>query len=213
MITIVSGLPRSGTSLLMQMLIAGGIPAYADGLREPDDSNPRGYFEHKDVERMSAEGYVDWLSEAEGKAVKVISTHLKALPLSGYEYRVLLLHRNIHEVLHSQRQMLLRRGHPVLESSDAEVMWASCQHEWDVFLYLRHHSCFRVLEVEHANLVKRNHGKKLLCSAVKEISAFLGGRLRRGPMYLVVDRELYQSRRERINAIPDEPQAGVFVEK
>ncbi|MFO1003217.1 MAG: hypothetical protein U0936_23025 [Planctomycetaceae bacterium] len=71
MITVVSGLPRSGTSLAMQMLAAGGLPVLGDEHRPADEDNPRGYLE--DARVKSLERDATWLAEAEGKAVKIIS--------------------------------------------------------------------------------------------------------------------------------------------
>lgn len=107
MITIVSGLPRSGTSLMMQMLAAGGMLILSDGERQADVDNPRGYFEWERIKQLPKEP--GCMAEAEGKVVKVISQLLLALP-AGHEYRVIFMQRPLGEVLASQEQMLLRRG-------------------------------------------------------------------------------------------------------
>jgi len=86
-ITIVSGLPRSGTSMMMKMLEAGGIAPYTDNIRSADDDNPKGYYEFERVKKLP-DGDTEWLRSAEGKAVKVISALLEHLP-SDYTYRVL----------------------------------------------------------------------------------------------------------------------------
>ncbi|MFO0959579.1 MAG: sulfotransferase family protein [Isosphaeraceae bacterium] len=106
-VIVVSGLPRSGTSLLMQVLLAGGIPVLADGLRAADTSNPRGYFEYEKVKRLAADN--SWLGEARGRALKVIAPLLPFLP-SGPRYRVLFLQRDMGEVLRSQSAMLRALG-------------------------------------------------------------------------------------------------------
>ncbi|TWT86644.1 hypothetical protein Mal64_34730 [Pseudobythopirellula maris] len=108
-ITVVSGLPRSGTSLLMQMLAAGGMEVYTDGERAADDDNPRGYLELEAVKRLKHDA--SWLPAARGKAVKVISHLLGDLP-DGEDYRVVFLERDIEEVLDSQQKMLERLGRP-----------------------------------------------------------------------------------------------------
>ena len=107
MIVVVSGLPRSGTSLLMQMLKAGGLPVLTDGLRVADEDNPRGYFEWEPAKRLPREP--ELIRMAEGKAVKIVSSLLWALP-PGYEYRVLYMERPLAEVAASQVAMIRRHG-------------------------------------------------------------------------------------------------------
>ena len=107
-VIVVSGLPRSGTSMMMKMLAEGGLPIGTDRLREADPDNPNGYFELETVKQMAA-GDVAWLAEAGGKAVKVISALLEYLP-TGYFYKVIFMEREIQEILASQRKMLERRN-------------------------------------------------------------------------------------------------------
>jgi hypothetical protein len=107
MITIVSGLPRSGTSLMMQMLAAGGVPILSDGERQPDADNPRGYLEWERIKQLPKDPAC--IAEAEGKAVKVISLLLLSLP-EGHDYRVIFMQRPLAEVLASQEVMLQHRG-------------------------------------------------------------------------------------------------------
>jgi LPS sulfotransferase NodH len=106
-ITIVSGLPRSGTSLMMQMLAAGGMTLLTDFERQPDVDNPRGYCEWEPAKKLPKEPQL--IAEAEGKAVKVISQLLLAIP-QGHEYKVIFMERPLPEVLASQDEMLRRRG-------------------------------------------------------------------------------------------------------
>jgi hypothetical protein len=106
-ITIVSGLPRSGTSLMMQMLAAGGIPILSDGERMPDIDNPRGYCEWERIKQLPKEP--GCIGEAEGKAVKVISQLLFALP-AGRDYRIIFMERPLTEVVASQAAMIRRLG-------------------------------------------------------------------------------------------------------
>ena len=107
MITIVSGLPRSGTSLMMQMLAAGGMPILSDGERRADVDNPRGYLEWERIKQLPKDPAC--IAEAEGKAVKVISQLLLSLP-AQHEYRVIFMQRPLPEVMASQDEMLRRRG-------------------------------------------------------------------------------------------------------
>src|SRR6476646_10559062 len=90
-VIVVSGLPRSGTSLMMNMLRAGGVPIVADGLRTADDDNPKGYFELERVKQMQ-KGDVAWVEDAPGQAVKVISALLEHLP-ALQTYKVLFMQR------------------------------------------------------------------------------------------------------------------------
>jgi len=106
-IIIVSGLPRSGTSLMMQMLVAGGIPALTDGIRQPDASNPKGYHELEAVKQTRKD--CSWTVNAGGKCVKVVSLLLYDLP-EDREYRIIFMTRSIDEILASQSAMLKERG-------------------------------------------------------------------------------------------------------
>lgn len=108
-VTVVTGIPRSGTSLVMQMLEAGGLPTLRDGHRPPDADNPRGYYELEAVKRLAGGG-APWLAEARGRAVKVIHALAPSLPPGG-DYRVVWIRRPLAAVLASQRAMLERRQH------------------------------------------------------------------------------------------------------
>lgn len=115
-IVVVSGLPRSGTSMMMRMLEAGGLPVMSDRIRVPDESNPRGYYELEQVKQMK-EGNTGWISEGKGKVVKIISALLQYLP-PEHQYRIVFMQRNMGEILASQREMLLRRGEPTDQVGD-----------------------------------------------------------------------------------------------
>src|SRR6185295_15833711 len=91
-IVVVSGLPRSGTSMAMKMLEAGGLPVVTDGRRSADEDNPRGYYEDERVKDLYREGDKTWVRESRGKAIKVISFLLKSLPPDN-NYKVLFMHR------------------------------------------------------------------------------------------------------------------------
>lgn len=107
MITIVSGLPRSGTSLMMQMLAAGGMNLLTDAERKPDADNPRGYCEWEPIKSLPKQPAL--IDQAQGKAVKVITRLLMSVP-PGREYKVIFMERPLPEVLASQDEMLRRRG-------------------------------------------------------------------------------------------------------
>ena len=110
MITIVSGLPRSGTSLMMQMLAAGGVPILSDGERRADADNPRGYLEWERIKQLPKNPAL--IAEAEGKAVKVISQLLLSLP-PGHEYRVIFMQRPLPEVMASRTRCFAGEGNSI----------------------------------------------------------------------------------------------------
>jgi hypothetical protein len=184
-ITIVSGLPRSGTSLMMQMLAAGGIPPLTDNLRTPDDSNPRGYFELEAVKRLRADQ--SWLAEAQGKAVKIIHLLMRELPVDGrFQYRVLLMRRPIAEVLSSQRSMLARQGKPSADPTVLAKVYDTQLTQLEAWLAAN--ACFSVLQVEHHGLINAP------AAVVDQIAQFLGGDLDVAAMAAAVDPTLYRER-------------------
>ena len=107
MITIVSGLPRSGTSMMMRILEAGGIPSLTDTVREADIDNPNGYYEFEPVKHTRETP--SWLNLAEGKAVKMVYKLLYDLPMDR-EYRIIFMQRAFKEIIASQNKMLVRLG-------------------------------------------------------------------------------------------------------
>ncbi len=118
-IVVVSGLPRSGTSMMMQMLANGGIPAFSDGNREADEDNPRGYFEHEKSARLGSDA--SWMPDARGHAVKIVAQLLPFLP-RGERYRVIFMDRDLHEIVKSQRVMLDRLERKGGSLTDARMM-------------------------------------------------------------------------------------------
>lgn len=106
-ITVVTGLPRSGTSLMMSMLDKGGIAPLKDDVRTADVDNPLGYYEFERVKKLPADR--GWMNEARGRAVKVLGELMKHLP-PDYEYRVVFMMRDLDEIVSSQKKMMIRRG-------------------------------------------------------------------------------------------------------
>lgn len=185
-ITIVSGLPRSGTSMMMTMLAAGGVPAYTDNIRAADEDNPKGYYELERVKKMP-DGDIDWLPEAKGKAVKVISALLEHLP-PEYNYRVLFMQRKMEEVLASQKQMLIRSGKPTDTVSDEQLADMYAKHLVKVNAWLADQANFSVLDLDY---------NKMLDDPSKYadyVNNFLGGTLDVEAMVGVVDNRLYRQR-------------------
>jgi hypothetical protein len=184
-VTIVSGLPRSGTSLMMQMLAAGGIPALTDDQRAADQNNPRGYFELEAVKRTRTDA--SWLAQAEGKVVKVVHLLLPSLP-TDREYRVILMQRQLSEIIASQRAMLQQLGRPAAGLPDSRLGEIFAQQLAEVCQWLSSHPNFRTLEVQHRKVIETP------MIVAEEIAAFLGGELDRQRMIAAVEPSLYRQR-------------------
>ena len=106
-VIIVSGLPRSGTSMMMKAIEAGGIEPIVDHIRKADEDNPKGYYEFEPVKKTKEDA--SWLKDASGKVVKMVYRLLYDLP-ADYQYRVIFTQRDLKEVLASQNKMLQRSG-------------------------------------------------------------------------------------------------------
>ncbi len=185
-ITIVSGLPRSGTSMMMKMLEAGGMAVLTDHYRQADADNPRGYYEFERVKRLP-EGDYAWLGEARGKAVKVIATLLEHLPPT-YQYRVIFMHRRMEEILASQIKMLVRRGEATDKAGDEGLKEAFESHVRRVHAWLATQHNITVLDVDYNQLLD-DPGPPVL-----EINRFLGVSLDADRMLQAIDPALYRNR-------------------
>jgi hypothetical protein len=185
-ITIVSGSPRSGTSMMMSMLEAGGLLPLTDLLRAADEDNPKGYYEFERVKKLD-EGDIAWLPEAGGKAVKVISMLLRHLP-PGYPYKVLFMRRKIGEILASQQKMLANREKPTNQVSDRELAAMYRQHLEQVEVWLAAQANIVVLYVNYNQVLESPRPQ------VERINRFLGGTLDEEAMLAVVDKRLYRQR-------------------
>jgi hypothetical protein len=149
-VVVVSGLPRSGTSMMMKMLTEGGLSAITDAIREADDDNPNGYFEFEPVKQMMS-GETDWLADAGGKVVKVISSLLEYLPKTN-QYKVIFMEREINEVLASQQKMLANRGE-ASAISDAEMEEQFSKHLTAVKFWLARQPNLDVMYVNYRKMV------------------------------------------------------------
>lgn len=187
-LTIVSGLPRSGTSMMMQMLEAGGLKVFTDKERIADESNPKGYYEHEAVKNLAKNK--KWLPDAKGKVVKVIAQLLEHLPMN-YRYKVVFMERDIYEIIRSQQKMLIRDGHKMqedvlplnLELSYQKTItkvrsWAEQQPNVDI------------LYVNYKAMIENPFYHAML------VNDFLEGELHPEEMVKVIDPSLY---REKIN--------------
>jgi hypothetical protein len=184
-ITVVSGLPRSGTSMMMQMLAAGGMTLLQDGIRNADIDNPGGYYELERVKQLD-KGDVAWLPEARGKGVKIISALLPHLPPTE-SYRVLFMRRDLDEVLASQARMLTRRGETA-KTDDETLKKIFTQHVQKIETQLRNAPNVRWLDVSYAGLVQEPQ------KHVAEIGRFLDNRLDLPAMARVADPSLWRNR-------------------
>ena len=184
-IVIVSGLPRSGTSLMMQMLQQGGLQPLTDGIREADDDNPRGYYELEAVKRTKEEP--SWLNEAGGRVVKVIYKLLYDLPTDRM-YRVIFMRRDLAEILASQAAMLERRG-PAGSSLPRKKMMSIFEKQLaDILRHLHGEPCFEFIEVDYKRLVENP------VEQAEAVNQFLGGVLQPRKMIEVIDADLYRQR-------------------
>jgi len=182
-IIVVSGLPRSGTSLMMQMLDRGGIPAVTDEVRTADADNPRGYYELERVKALKRDA--SWLPEVKGKAVKVISQLLYELP-SNHRYRVIFMERDLDEVILSQEKMLERLGKTPAPRDAIERHFT--QHLERLRDWLADQRYIDVLYVRYDDVMERPEEQ------ASRIAAFLEGRVDPARMVQAVDSSLYRNR-------------------
>jgi hypothetical protein len=186
-IIVVSGLPRSGTSLMMNMLAAGGLSVLTDSLRSADDDNPNGYFEFEPVKQL-ANGQSGWLSEANHRVVKVISALLEHLP-KNCRYKVLFMERDLKEILASQRKMLARR-HEETRVSDAEMEEQFQKHLAATKYWLARQPNMDVLYVDYNKMMS---GEEDYYQAIADFLAFP---LDIPKMRSVPNAQLYRNRAE-----------------
>jgi len=182
-IIIVSGLPRSGTSLMMQMLQSGGVEVVTDNVRTADADNPRGYYELEKVKRIKEDA--SWLPETRGKAFKMVSQLLYDLPASE-RYRIIFMDRDLEEMLRSQEKMLQRLGRtaaPREAMKRAYALHLARLHEW-----LGQQGHIKVLRVSYNDLIERTERES------QRVSEFLDGRASAESMARTVDPTLYRNR-------------------
>jgi hypothetical protein len=184
-IVVVSGLPRSGTSMAMKMLEAGGLGVVTDGLRAADEDNPKGYYEDERVKDLYREGDKTWLRDSRGKVIKIISFLLKSLPADN-NYKVLFMHRNLKEIVASQNKMLARRGEKN-DTPDERAVALLDEQVRDARFFLRRPQ-FDVMEMNYREILDAPGPV-----AVK-MAAFVGGPLDVQKMTQVVDVQLYRNR-------------------
>ena len=186
LVVVVSGLPRSGTSMMMRMLAAGGIPAQTDARRSADEDNPHGYFEDERVKDLARDA--SWVSGAGGKSVKVISALLKHLP-AGMRYKIVFLRRDLGEVLASQSAMLARKGKGTDSAADSRLRASFAKHLETLEAELAARRDAEVVYVDYARVIADP------AAEAAAINRFLGGVLDERAMAAAVEPQLYRQRR------------------
>ena len=185
-VVIVSGLPRSGTSMLMNMIESGGLTVVTDKVRESDTDNPKGYFEDERVKDLENDPDKSWVRDVRGKSIKVISHLLKELPEENF-YKVILVRRNLDEIVASQNIMLDRREEPN-PISDEKAIQVYRNHMIDTKVFLRRKPNYDLLELNYKNVITDP------IESARKINEFLGGGLSIESMAAVVDPSLYRNR-------------------
>jgi hypothetical protein len=185
-ITIVTGLPRSGTSMMMRMLEAGGVEVLTDNLREADQDNPRGYYELEKVKRIAEDH--GWLAEARGKAFKMVSMLLFDLPPQHF-YRIVFMERAMDEILASQNQMMIRKGlDPSVGPDDRAMAAGFAAHLAKVKAWLGAQPNMHILYMEYGDIVWEPLARS------ERVDIFLGKGLDTTAMAAVVEPSLYRQR-------------------
>lgn len=185
-VTVISGLPRSGTSMMMMMVEAGGVPILTDQVRAADQENPRGYYELEAVKKTRLDA--SWVAGSVGKAVKVVHLLLYDLPVA-YHYRVILMRRNLNEVLASQKTMLDRQGGKGANLSPQKLADVYRSQMEKLVTWLGEQTNFQVLEVNYGDVVGRPRQE------AEQVNDLLGGTLDVDAMAAAVDPALYRQRK------------------
>jgi hypothetical protein len=186
-IVVVSGLPRSGTSMMMAMLEAGGLAILSDGERGADIDNPKGYFELERIKHLEKETDKSYLREGRGKAVKAISFLIKDLPDEN-DYRVIFLRRDLDEVLDSQEKMIARLDQGDT-SAEREAMREAYRNDIvRTRLLCRKRPNFELIEVHYRAAIEDG------AAVARAVNEFLGGELDEEAMRSAVDAALYRNR-------------------
>ncbi len=190
-VIVVSGLPRSGTSMMMKMLAASGVELVTDNLRAADEDNPEGYFEYERVKELAEAEDSSWMIEHRGKVIKVISLLLEDLPDTCF-YKVVFMHRDLAEVLASQNKMLQRRGEHGGGTDDSTMAGLYARHLKKVQLRLSGRRNFAWLDVQYREVIENPREQ------AERVGRFIGFPDRAERMAAAVDRQLYRNRAETV---------------
>jgi len=186
-IIIVSGLPRSGTSMMMNMLTAADLEIVSDRVRTADEDNPKGYFEDERVKDLEKNENRSWLRDCRGKVIKIISFLLKDLP-DDNRYKVIFMRRDLGEVMASQNKMLRRRGEPVDEASDQKMIDLYKNHLQKTDFFLRSRPYIERVDIEYRAAVADPRAQ------AERVASFLELDLDVDRMVQAVDPALYRNR-------------------
>ena len=184
-VTIVSGLPRTGTSMMMKMLEAGGMEAMSDYIRKADIDNPNGYYEFEKVKKIKED--TSWLPDTVGRVFKMVSMLLFELPAS-FQYKVVFMERDLDEMMASQDRMLARLGKASADTDPGKMKALYSKHLSDIKTWLGTQPNIDVIYVKYNDFITDPH------SMASAVAAFLGGGLDEGKMAAVVDKNLYRNR-------------------
>ncbi|MBN1538850.1 MAG: sulfotransferase [Candidatus Thermoplasmatota archaeon] len=182
---IVSGLPRSGTSLMMKMLKEGGMELLVDNIREADIDNPKGYFEYERVKKLPED--TSWLPDARGKVVKVLAELIKHLP-DDHRYIIVFMMRDIDEIIASQKKMLVRRGEDPDAVSDDEMRTLLRTYLRNLKVFVGNKSNMDVCYISYNDLMREPD------LSIEEIVGFFDGGLDAGRMRAAIDRDLHRNK-------------------
>lgn len=196
-LTIVTGLPRSGTSMMMRMLQSGGMEVVTDNIRKADEDNPEGYYEFEKVKEIKEDA--SWLDGVEGKVVKMASTLLYDLP-SDRKYGLIFMKRNMEEILLSQRKMLERKGSED-NIDDEEMRRLFSNHLEEIERWLSEQKNMEILYMDYNDMLRNPQEN------VSILNRFLDNRLDAGRMIKVVDDSLYRNRKTDVTtALEEKPE-------
>lgn len=184
-IIIVSGLPRSGTSMMMQMLDNGGVPIMTDKERTPDENNPKGYLEFEKVKRLHIDQ--SWIHEAEGKAIKIVTPLLNYLP-PEFNYKIIMMERELSEVITSQQKMLGKSVRP--DTLPLPLFTAFRKQQEKVDIWIDSQPQVKLLKINYSDVISDP------LSQAERISNFLERELDIHNMAAVVDPTLYRNKSE-----------------
>jgi len=188
MIVVVSGLPRSGTSMMMKMLAVGGLDIVSDNIRTANEDNPNGYFEFEPVKQL-AEGKFLWRTDANGKGIKIISSLLEYLPRE-YQYKIIFMERDLQEVLASQQKMLKNRQEDsIVKNTKMHTQFE--KHHSDIKYWLARQPNMDVLYISYNKMLA---SPQIDCVRVAD---FIGLSLDVEKMLTVPNKNLYRNRAEK----------------
>lgn len=184
-IYIVSGLPRSGTSMMMQLLEAGGLPVFTDSLRTADDNNKKGYYEHEAVKIIHKDS--SWMKNAVNKTVKVVSHLLPNLPMR-YKYKIVFMERDLNEVVTSQSKMLQNLGKLEQNSTHYSIESSFNQTNEKVKNWIHGKQNIDVLFINYKDAIEKSD------ETIKQLNLFFNSALETDKMHSIVDKNMYRTK-------------------